>query len=79
LPDGLFSNQKSKFGYILEALAMEDVGVFYGRLINFPGIWHILWWYIFSFLVHFIRFGMLYKEKSGSPEYLLCLYIGIFF
>jgi hypothetical protein len=49
LPDGLFSNQKSKFGYILEALAMEDVGVFYGRLINFPGIWHILWWFgIFS-------------------------------
>jgi hypothetical protein len=28
LPDGLFSNQKSKFGYILECLAIKDVGVF---------------------------------------------------
>jgi hypothetical protein len=29
LPDGLFSNQRSKFGLILEVLAMEDVGIFY--------------------------------------------------
>jgi hypothetical protein len=29
LPDGLFSNKKSKFGKILEGLAMEDVGIFY--------------------------------------------------
>jgi hypothetical protein len=28
LPDGLFSNQKSKFGKILEGLAMEEVGIF---------------------------------------------------
>jgi hypothetical protein len=28
LPDGLFSNQKCKFGKILEGLAMEDVGIF---------------------------------------------------
>jgi hypothetical protein len=35
LPDGLFSNQKSKFGQILEGLAMEDVGIFYGHLVHF--------------------------------------------
>jgi hypothetical protein len=29
LPDGLFSNQKSKFGYILEGLALEDVGIYF--------------------------------------------------
>jgi hypothetical protein len=29
LPDGLFSNQKSKFGLILEGLAMEEDGIFY--------------------------------------------------
>jgi hypothetical protein len=28
LPDGLFSNQKSKFGYILDGLAMEEAGIF---------------------------------------------------
>jgi hypothetical protein len=28
LPDGLFSNQKSQFGYILDGLAMENLGIF---------------------------------------------------
>jgi hypothetical protein len=35
LPDGLFSNQKCKFGNILEGLAMQDVGMFYGHLVHF--------------------------------------------
>jgi hypothetical protein len=35
LPDGLFSNQKSKFGKIVEGLAMEDVDIFYGHLVHF--------------------------------------------
>jgi hypothetical protein len=41
-------------GKILQGLAMEDVGIFYGHLVNFPAIWYILWslgvfppfWYI---------------------------------
>jgi hypothetical protein len=28
LPDGLFSNQKSQFGSILEGLAIENFGIF---------------------------------------------------
>jgi hypothetical protein len=28
LPDGIFSYQKSQFGYILENLGMENVGIF---------------------------------------------------
>jgi hypothetical protein len=36
LPDGIFSNQKSQFGKLLEGLAMEDVGIFIA-------IWYILW------------------------------------
>jgi hypothetical protein len=28
LPDGLFSNQKSQFGQILEGLGMENLGIF---------------------------------------------------
>jgi hypothetical protein len=48
---------------------MEDVGIFYVQLVNFPAIWNMLWpfgifpqfWYIFT------RFGMLCQEKSGNP------------
>jgi hypothetical protein len=35
LPDGLFSNQKLQFGQILDGLAMEDVGTFFGHLVYF--------------------------------------------
>jgi hypothetical protein len=31
----LFSNQKSKFGQILEGPAVEDVGLFYGDMVHF--------------------------------------------
>jgi hypothetical protein len=46
LPDGLFSNQKSKFGGILAGLAMEDVGIFYGHLVHFMDFCFILWSYV---------------------------------
>jgi hypothetical protein len=42
LPDGLFSNQKSKFGKILEGVSMEDVGIFYGHLVHFTVFYYIL-------------------------------------
>jgi hypothetical protein len=58
LPDGLFSNQKSKFGQILEGLALEDVGIhifghflrsfviLYEHLVSFVVIWYIFpFWY----------------------------------
>jgi hypothetical protein len=40
---------------------MEDVGIFYGHLVNFPAVWHILWPFgICSLvLVHSTPFGML--------------------
>jgi hypothetical protein len=49
LPDGIFSNQKSQFGYILECFAMEDVGTFYGNLVYFTAILYIVTSYIFPF------------------------------
>jgi hypothetical protein len=60
LPDGIFSNQKSKFGSILEGLEMEDVGIFYLHMV----IWNILCrlvWFVFIWqccdnLVHFSPF-----------------------
>jgi hypothetical protein len=59
LPDGIFSNQKSQFGYFLESLALEDVGIFYGRLVYFTAICEMLWPFdTVSFnLVYFTRFG----------------------
>jgi hypothetical protein len=40
---------------------MENVGIFYGHLVNFPGMCHILWPFgICSLiLVHFTHFGVL--------------------
>jgi hypothetical protein len=69
LPDGFFSNQKYRFGYILEGLAMEDVGIFYGHLVYFTAIgvfcghliYFIVIWYIFR------GSSVLYQEKSGNP------------
>jgi hypothetical protein len=43
LPDGIFSNQKSQIGYILEDLAIEDVGIRYCHFVYFMAKWYILW------------------------------------
>jgi hypothetical protein len=55
LPDGMFSNQKSKFGYILEGLGIKKLvyfmaiwnilrpfGIFYGHLEYITSVWYIL-------------------------------------
>jgi hypothetical protein len=69
LPDGLFSNQKSKFGQILEGPRKENAGKFYGHWEYFTAIWYnlrplgnvVVNWYTFP------RFGTLCQEKSGNP------------
>jgi hypothetical protein len=75
LPDGMliFSDQKYQLRRelgILEGLAIEDVGIFYGHLVYILpfGIYlHILPFGIFyGYLLYFSRFGMLYREKSGT-------------
>jgi hypothetical protein len=70
LPDGIFSNQKSQFGQILEGLAMENVSLFCGHFINFPAIWYILWPFgkFCGHLYIFPRFGILHREKYGNPD-----------
>jgi hypothetical protein len=42
LPDGLFSNQKSKFGCILEGFGMENVVIFYDHFEYITAISYIL-------------------------------------
>jgi hypothetical protein len=62
LPDGLFSNQKSKFGSILEGLEMEDVGKYYRHLLHFTVSCYFLWTFGIACgnLAYFFRFGILY-------------------
>jgi hypothetical protein len=55
LPDGLFSNQKSQFGEILEGLAIGNLGLFYDRLVYLKAIGNILWPFGI-FCGHFVYF-----------------------
>jgi hypothetical protein len=72
LPDGLFSNQKSKLGYILEGRSMKVVGIFYGLLVHFTDFCYTLW--IFGIvrgnLVYFPPFWYFVSRKSGNPLYI---------
>jgi hypothetical protein len=64
-----FQTKKIPFRVNLEGLAIGDVGVFYGHLVNFAVLWcicghfeyFVVIWYTFP------RFGMFYHEKSGNP------------
>jgi hypothetical protein len=69
LPDGIFLNQKSQFGIVLESLLVEDAGIFCGLLAIFSAYWYILRQIVMfcGHLVYFSNVGMLCKEKSGNP------------
>jgi hypothetical protein len=70
LPDGLFSDQKSEFGQILEGLAMENLGILYDLLVYFKDIGNMLrpFGIFCGHLVISPCFGNLYQEKSGNPD-----------
>jgi hypothetical protein len=69
LPDGLFSDQKSRFWSFFVGLGMENLGIFTAILVLLGtfGVFcvnlvhFVLTGYIFS------RFGMLHQEVSGNP------------
>jgi hypothetical protein len=63
LPDGLFSNQKSKFGLILDCLAMEDHGIFFGHFC------YILWTFgiVRGNLAYFYPFWYFVPRKIWQP------------
>jgi hypothetical protein len=66
----MFSNQKSKFGQILEGLGMKKVGIFYCHLEYITAIWYILWplGKLVGDLVYFPHFGIFKKDKSVNPD-----------
>jgi hypothetical protein len=69
LPDGLFSNQKSQFMYILEGLAMENLGIFHEDLVYFRAIGNFFTaiWYILWSLVYFFPFWYFGPRKIWQP------------
>jgi hypothetical protein len=69
LPDGLISNQKSKFGQNLEGLAMEDGGIFYGHLVYINAILTTLGsiCIYYGYLVYFYPFWYFVPRKIWQP------------
>jgi hypothetical protein len=69
LPGGLFSNQKSQFGQILDGLVMEDVVIFYGHLVHFTVFYYISWTFgtVRGNLVHFFPFWYFVPRKIWQP------------
>jgi hypothetical protein len=51
----MFSNQKFKFGYIVEGLRIENVGIFDAYMEHIMAIWYILW-----SLYNFVMFGIFF-------------------
>jgi hypothetical protein len=75
LPDGLFSNQQSKFRKILKGLALEDVGIFYGHLVHFTVFCFILWPFgiVRGNLVYYFPFWYFVRRKIWQPwQWLEC-------
>jgi hypothetical protein len=48
---------------------MEDVGIFYGRLVYLTAIWYFCGRSVYFMVIWYIisRFGILYRQKSGNP------------
>jgi hypothetical protein len=65
LPDGLYLNQKSTLGDILEGLGMENVVKLYDHFEYFTAMWYILWQFgiVCTHLVYFSLFGMFGPRK----------------
>jgi phosphotransferase system glucose/maltose/N-acetylglucosamine-specific IIC component len=52
-------------------LAMDDVGIFYGHLVDFAAIWYILWTFIVYFVVIWYIFLVLVsctKKNLATPN-----------
>jgi hypothetical protein len=71
----VFSNQKYQFGFRLEGLSKENVGIFYGHLVYLIAIWYILWPFgtFCGHLIHFVviwymfsRLGMLCQKNLAT-------------
>jgi hypothetical protein len=81
LPDGIFSNQKSRFGFISEEFAMKDIGILYGHLVYFIASWYILRQLVYFMVIWYILclFGTFYGYLVYCRDIWYCLWLfGIF-
>jgi hypothetical protein len=67
LPDGIFSNQKFRFWYILESLGME-IFVYLVRFMSISCIICDHFEYLVFFCYIFPSFGVSHQAKSGNPD-----------
>jgi hypothetical protein len=69
MPDGIFSFQKSQFGYIFEGLRMEIIGIIYEHLIQFTAVLCILYKFgtFCGHLVYFFPFWYVAPRKIWQP------------
>jgi hypothetical protein len=67
LPDGFFSDQKSRFGDILEDLGMENVDIYSGHLEFFTRIGYIQWPFGIFVVIWYIPPPLVARKKSGNP------------
>jgi hypothetical protein len=87
LPDGIFSNQKSRFGQILEGLEMyKNAGIFNGYLEYIMAIWYIpgpfgnleVIWYILTRKIWQPRFFSIYSIFALKIVVFCCIFWHVF-
>jgi hypothetical protein len=64
-----FNNKNSQFGYILEGLGMENVGIYYDHLEYFTAILYHLWPFLkslWSFGYFFLVLECLYEQNLAT-------------
>jgi hypothetical protein len=69
LPDGIFSNQKSQFGFISECLVEKDFAKIYCHLVYYSAILNILWPFgiIYGYFGIFFPFWYVAPRKIWQP------------
>jgi hypothetical protein len=77
LPDGIFSNQNSKFwiNFWVSECIMEDVGIFYGHLVYFTDFG-----FFYGYLVYISPFWYVVQRKIWQPcqrQWLSCVNFGL--
>jgi hypothetical protein len=68
LPDGLFSDQKSQFGLILEDVRLKNVDIYFMTIWNILTTFGIFYDYFVHSVFIFSSLGILHQEKSGNPD-----------
>jgi hypothetical protein len=79
LTDGIFSNKRTQLVYISEGLVIENIGIFYGRLVYFSGIGHILRLLdMFYFSFWYVVQRKIWQPWMQFRTFFICMYVCIY-